>query len=206
MNPRDAYARLLKLDLPVVRTSEVAAALRVSSKAANMVLVRLDRAGLASRIRKGIWKIGPGPIDRYAIVEQLTAPMPAYISLQSALYLRGMIEQIPGLVFVVSLAETGRISTAVGAYSVHHITPELFLGFETRKDGTKLATPEKALFDMAYLSGGRSRLFAHVPELELPPRFNDRKLRAWTLRIAAPRRRSMVESRLRAWIDAASRS
>jgi hypothetical protein len=56
--------------------------------------------------------------------------------------------------------------------------------------------PEKALFDVAYLSGGRSRLFAHLPELELPARFRHGRLRDWTRRITAPRKRSMVETRL----------
>lgn len=100
------------------------------------------------------------------------------------------------MIYLVSLARTQKIKTSVGLFSVHHIAAELFDGYESRPDGTKLATPEKALFDIAYLSGGRSRLFSHLPELELPARFRRSRLRAWTRRITASRKRSMVETRL----------
>ena len=65
----------------------------------------------------------------------------------------------------VSLARTQTIRSSVGTFSFHHVTPELFGGFERTSAGTPLATPEKALFDVAYLSGVRSRLFASLPEL-----------------------------------------
>ena len=197
MNPRDAYARLLALDISIVTSSEVAAALRVTPSAATMLLTRLAAAGLATRIRRGLWGIGTAQQNRYALVERLTAPMPSYVSLQSALHLRGMIEQVPSVVYVVSLGETERIKTTLGVYSVHHIAAELFDGFELMADGSKLASAEKALFDMIYFSGARSRLFAHIPELELPRDFRYRRLRQWTRRITSLRRRSMVESRLR---------
>lgn len=196
MNPRDAYARLATMGGSTLETADVAAALRMSSTAAAMLLTRLAASGLATKIRKGLWNIGPGSVNRYAIVESLTAPMQSYISLQTALYLRGLIEQVPAIVYVVSLAKTQRITTGVGVYSIHHLTPELFDGFDARADGTKLATAEKALFDMAYFSSARSRLFAHVPELELPPGFRRARLTKWVRQIASPRRRSMVETRL----------
>lgn len=204
MNPRDAYARLLKLGAPVLETDDAASTLRISTDAASMLLKRLASSGLATRLRKGVWLIGTQSVDRYAIVEPLMAPMPSYISLQTALYLRGMIDQVPAVIYVVSLAKTQRLTTTLGVYSVHHIAPELFDGFETRADGTKLATAEKALFDMAYFASARSRLFAHVPELELPRAFREAKLRSWIQRIPAVRRRSMVKRRLDVMIAGAS--
>jgi hypothetical protein len=88
-----------------------------------------------------------------------------------------MIEQIPEILHAVSLARTQTIATSVATYSIHHIAPELFGGFEQTREGVRLATPEKALFDLAYLSGGRSRLFTSVPELELPRGFRSQELR-----------------------------
>lgn len=204
MTTRDAYARLLKLDVPVLQTADVASVLHVSTDAASVLLRRLGTSGLATQVRKGVWIIGKPRLDRYALVESLTSPMPSYISLQTALYLRGMIEQVPAVIYVVSLGKTERIKTAFGVYSVHRIAPELFDGFETRESGTKLATAEKALFDMAYFASAKSRLFTHVPELELPRPFRERKLRGWIAKITDVRRRSMVERRLRAMIDRAS--
>ncbi len=198
MRPSEAYAQLLDLGVATVETADVAAALRVTTSAATKLLRRLSAAKLVVRLRSGLWLLARTALNPYNLAEAVTAPMPSYVSLQTALYLHGMIEQVPGVIYVASLARTQKITTSVGVYSIHHIAPELFDGFEIRADGTKLATPEKALFDVVYLSGGRSRLFAHLPELELPARFRHGLLRHWTRRIVAPRRRSMVETRLEA--------
>jgi predicted transcriptional regulator of viral defense system len=184
--------------VPVFETADVAAVLHMQTSAATMLLNRLARAGLMLRLRKGQWLLGDAPPNRYALAEYVTAPFPSYVSLQSALYLHGMIDQIPTVVYLVSLARSQHITTSVAEYSVHHIAPELFDGFEARPDGTKLATPEKALFDVIYLSGGRTRVFARLPELELPAKFRRSHLEAWTKRIGSSRRRSMVETRIEA--------
>lgn len=44
--------------------------------------------------------------------------------------------------------------------SLHHIPATLFAGFEVTGEGARMASPEKALFDLLYLGPGRSRLFA----------------------------------------------
>jgi predicted transcriptional regulator of viral defense system len=179
-----------------METADVAAALQLSTTAATKLLARLGKANLITRLRSGLWLLARKAPNPYGLAEALTAPLPSYVSLQTALYLHGMIDQVPGVYYLVSLARTQRIRTSLGIYSVHHIAPELFDGFETRADGTKLATAEKALFDVAYLSGGRSRVFSHLPELELPTRFRTSQLRRWIARIDAPRKRSMVETRV----------
>lgn len=205
MTPSDALGRLLDLGVPTVETGDVASALRISTTAATKLLHRLAAAKLISQLRSGLWLLARAAPNPYGLAEALTAPMPSYVSLQTALYLHGMIEQVPGVIYVASLARSQKITTSLGVFSVHHIAPELFDGFEGRADGTKLATPEKALFDVAYLSGGRSRLFAHLPELEVPARFRRARLVEWTKRIAATRKRSMVQTRLDAMLHAAAR-
>jgi predicted transcriptional regulator of viral defense system len=198
MTTTDAYSRLLALGVATVETADVAAALQISTTAATKLLARLSEAKLIMRLRNGLWFLARNAPNPYGLAEALTAPLPSYVSLQTALYLHGMIDQVPGVFYLISLARTQRIHTTIGVYSVHHIAPELFDGFKTRGDGTKLATPEKALFDIAYLSGGRSRLFAHLPELEFPARFRTSELRRWIARVDARRKRSMVETRVQA--------
>ncbi len=112
-----------------------------------------------------------------------------------------MIEQIPQLTYAVSLARSQRIKTTAGVVSIHHVSPELFGGFSTMPNGVKVATPEKALFDLAYLSGGRSRRFAALPELELPSRFRRKALDHWLTRISATRPRTMASRRLEEWLS-----
>jgi hypothetical protein len=88
-------------------------------------------------------------------------------------------------------------STSIGTYSIHQLVPEFFTGYRTDPgSGIKMATPEKCLLDVLYLAAARSRLFAHLPELELPRNFSVRRCRQWIARIPAAYRRQMVQSRL----------
>lgn len=194
MNAGEALGRLRRLGVPVIGTADAAAALGESGFAASKTLGRLAKAGLVERIRQGTWLIDDS-ILTYAIAEHLTAPMPAYVSLHTALHLHGMIEQIPSVVYVVSLARTQRVKTRRGTFSIHHVAPEVFGGF-TEERGFKLASPEKSLFDVAYLAGTRTRLFTRLPELALPRRFRRAELEKWLARIPSAKRRSQVANAL----------
>ena len=195
MRSLDALARLKNLGVPVITTADAAAALRQTAFAASRTLSRLAYAGLVHVVRHGTWWV-EGAIDPYRLPEHLTAPLPSYVSLHTALHLRGLIEQIPEVLYAVSLARTQRISTRAGTFSIHHLAPEVFGGFETTPAGIKLATAEKALFDFAYLSAGRSRLFTSLPEVELPRGFRMRELSRWLARIPSKRSRTITERKL----------
>lgn len=183
--------------MPVLTTGEAAAVLRVTGGAAHKMLLRLADAGLIARVARGIWAVSL-PIDPMLLPEHLTAPFPAYVSLQTALWQHGLIEQIPSVVFAVSLGRTRRLRTAVGSFSIHRVAPDVFGGFETRPSGVKIATPEKALFDLLYLSTTRARIFASLPEIELPRGFDRRAGRKWIARITSPALAAMVQ---RKWSD-----
>ena len=199
MSTAHAYAALLRLGVPVVETADTAAVLQVSTSAAAKTLARLARAGLIERVRHGTWWIRP-PVDPLRVPAYLTAPFDSYLSLQTALHLRGLIEQVPEVYYVISLSRTERIATSAGTFSVHHIAPELFGGYEETEHGVRLATGEKALFDVAYLSAGRSRLFSSLPELALPRDFRKSELQRWLVRIPSKRARTLTERRLQAWL------
>lgn len=201
MNGLEALARLRRLDVPVLRTSDAMAALAQSKTAATMTLTRLARAGHIAPVRQGLWWVDGG-VDRYVLPEYLTAPLESYVSLQTALHLRGLIEQIPEVIYAVSLARTQRVRTRVGSFSIHHVAPEVWGGFEQTPKGVKLATAEKALFDFAYLSAGRSRLFTSLPELELTRGFDEKKLRGWLAHIPSVRSRTLTQRKLDALLTA----
>lgn len=192
MNASKALGLLRSLHTPAFSTSDAAARLGLSVEAASQTLRRLQTPGLVRWIRRGLWTLHD-PIDPFAVVEYLTAPHPAYVSLQTALRLHGMIEQIPSVVYVVSLARSHRIRTTLGTFSVHRVAPSFFGGFEvSERSGAKIATPEKALLDACYLSGGRSRLFASLPELVLPPGFRRGVAQAWLAKIPSARLRTLT--------------
>lgn len=195
MTGAEALARLRRLDVPVIRTSDAATALALSTSAASQMLRRLAAVGLIEGVRHGVWWID-GDVDPLRLPEHLTAPLPSYLSLHTALHMRGVIEQIPEVIYVASLGRTERIATRVATFSMHHLSPEVFGGFETLASGVKLATAEKALFDFAYLSGGRSRLFTSLPELELPRRFSHAELRRFVAQIPSVRGRTLTSTKL----------
>ena len=84
----------------------------------------------------------------------------------------------------------------VGTFSVHHLAPEVFDGYEESSVGVWLATVEQALFDYAYLSAGKSRLFAALPELDLPRSFRFVDLKRWLAKIPSPRSRTITQRKL----------
>jgi predicted transcriptional regulator of viral defense system len=195
MKAAEAYAELRRLDRPVFTTREAAAVWRDEQTSASRRLVGLERAGLVRRIQRGLWALDP-EIEPRVVGPYLTAPLPSYISLSSALAEHGMIEQIPRQISLVSLARPRRIVTSLGVYVVHQLAPELFGGFDGGERSGYLARPEKALFDLTYVRAAAGSR-AHLPELLLPEDFDRSELNRWSERIANQRLRTLVTRRLR---------
>jgi len=199
----DVLARLQRLDQPVLETGDVAAIMGVGTPHASKIAARLAEAGHLLALRRGVWGF-PGRLDALGLPERLTAPQPAYVSLQSALYQHGMISQIPSSVYAVSLARTRRYSTPLGVVSIHHVSPDFFFGYESMgESAVKMARPEKALLDVFYLTPTRSRLFSALPEVEKPGTFDVSEALRIISRIPSPTRRAMVARRFKQWMDGA---
>jgi predicted transcriptional regulator of viral defense system len=195
MTRTEAFRRLRGLGTFLFTTGDVAAALRLSAGAANKVASRLAKDGLLVHLARGRWALAEAT-NPLALPEHMAAPYPAYISLQSALFHYAMISQIPRVIYAVTVARTRRWSTPVGVISLHQVSPDFFFGYEpTGPGGVQMATPEKALLDVLYLSPGRSRLFSRLPEVELPRSFSNRAVREMIARVADPRRRRLVQAR-----------
>ncbi|MBP1635078.1 MAG: hypothetical protein H6Q10_1652 [Acidobacteria bacterium] len=200
MNALEALNAVIAMDAPVFTTADAAIGLGVPNGHASVILARLAASGQLIRLRRGVWA-RPGAVDSLALPEYLTAPFPAYVSLQSALYLHGMISQVPAVTYAVSLARTRRYVTPLGTISIHHVQPSFFFGFEDAGRGGRLATPEKALVDFLYLTPARSQLFRALPELEWPKRFSRRRARRIVGRIGPVRRRTLVARRLEGLLE-----
>lgn len=202
MRTSDAYGSLVALGRPVVETREAAARLGTSASNTSRILRATEDAGLVRQIRRGLWALDPG-VDAFVAAPYLTAPFPAYISFWSALARHDMIEQIPRSVFVASLDRTQTVETPIATFSIHHLAPELFSGFDGTPSTGYLATPEKALFDTVYIRaprGGR----AYFPELSLPADFDVTRTETWLAQIARPRLRTLVTRGLELAIAQAS--
>ena len=194
MNQIEALRRLQQLGAPVFETRDASALLQVSPANANMILRRLADQKLLTHLARGKWMTGTVP--RFALPELISAPYPSYVSMQSALFHRGLIEQIPAVIYAATLGKPRRVHTPLGVISFHRLPPELFHGFEMENDGAKIASAEKALFDTLYLSPARSRLFSRLPELEFPRNFRWQTVRELAKLVKFPRRRAHVERRI----------
>jgi predicted transcriptional regulator of viral defense system len=198
MKSTEALRLLDEAGRPVLRTRDAAAVLGLSVTATSRKLRRLADDGLIGSLSHGLWSASPKP-DPYVVASWLTDPLPSYVSLYTALRIHGIIQQIPRVIFVVTVARTGTVRTSAGTFSVHQIDPRLFGGFTEDKD-RRIATPEKAVFDILYLERARSGRFRGLPEVELPPSFSFADLRRWANQITDARLRVHVSARVDEWV------
>jgi len=191
----DVYAQLKSLNSNYFYTHDVAAYFDISLTHASKLLQRLAETKQIIHIARGRWVFPE--TDRLALPGILVAPFPAYISLQSALYYHGMISQIPDTLYAASLARTRIFKTQLGNVSVHHIQPDFFFGFKETEDPlVKIATPEKALIDLLYLSTVKSKRFGALPEIEFPVTFDHKKTESIIKKIPSERIKKIVSVKL----------
>jgi predicted transcriptional regulator of viral defense system len=176
-----------------LQTADVSALLKINDSHASKILSRLVKAGRFIRLMRGKW-LTTNQVDPLILPEYLTSPFPSYISLQTALFYYGMISQIPHTIYAVTIARTRIYKTPVGVISAHHIQPDFFFDFGMTGE-IKIATPEKALIDLLYLTPSKSKLFKTLPELEIPSTFNHKKANKIIEKIPSIRRRTLVMER-----------
>lgn len=181
MVKKTLIAYIMGLGRPVFSVREICAVSGKSSSTVSQGLAFLTRQGLVVKVAHGVWALGgvmPGP---YAVIAHILPRQRAYVSFTSALHLHGIIEQIPQVVTLASVAHGGEIRTAAGVFAVHHLAPSFFNGFGWREGsgGFLLAEPEKALVDCLYVSAFRKRQFSHFPELRFPENFSFKKAYGW---------------------------
>jgi predicted transcriptional regulator of viral defense system len=170
----------------------------IGMSTASMALQRLADEGLVTRIKPGAWLIGPVATKPGALVAAAAQPYEAYLSGWSALRHHGRIQQLPETHFGVTLGRPAELKVAGTVVRLHHIKPALFTGYEYDSTVEGLvASPEKALFDLAYFSAmNRRPLSGTLPETDLKG-FRWSKLQEWLRRIPSPSIRTVVDQRLR---------
>lgn len=190
----DAYTKLRQIEQPVIQTQDAANYLGINVVHASKLLARLCEAKRMIHLARGAWAYHD--IDPLIIPQYITAPSLTYVSLQTALYYHGMVSQIPQIIYAVSLARTRKYRTPIATISIHHMEPNFFFGYEMdEKNGLLLATPEKAILDVFYLSPAKSYLFHSLPEVEIPKGFKIGKAREMIKQISSRSRRTIVEKR-----------
>jgi predicted transcriptional regulator of viral defense system len=116
------------------------------------------RAGKVIQLRRGLYTVAPPYQSEhphsYLIANHMVRG--SYVSLHAALSYYDLIPEHVAVVTNVTTGRPGVWQNPYGHFSYQHIQPALFFGFEyrqvTRTQWAYMATPEKALLDLIYLT------------------------------------------------------
>jgi predicted transcriptional regulator of viral defense system len=116
----------------------------------------LLQAGVITRVKKGLYVFGPG-YNQAPVCKEVLANLiygPSYISLEYALAFHGLIPERVEVITCVCFKRNKKFSTPIGEFNYRYQAQELYpLGIhlmQTSLGNFFLATPEKALCDIAY--------------------------------------------------------
>jgi len=154
------YADLLALAGPwPVFESASLRALGEDPRTVGVQLSRWVSAGKLVQLRRGKYLLpaalrrSPAPLE--TIANLLVSP--SYVSLERALSLHSLIPEAVPVVQSVTSGRPGRFVTPAGIFEYRHVKPTWFFGYRELAIGqgsALVATPEKALLDLFYLSTG----------------------------------------------------
>ena len=156
-----AYVQMRKVD--VVRTEEIAAALKITPKQERELLSRMSRSGVIIRLKRGVYLVpfrlpagGRLAVSEYYILSRLMREIGGkyQVSGPNALYLYGFDDQVPNRVYVYNNRISGEKNIGGFDYVFMEISNNR-LGASTEfaaPDGEKIfiATKARALLDAVY--------------------------------------------------------
>jgi predicted transcriptional regulator of viral defense system len=156
-----AYVQMRKVD--VVRTEEIAAALKITPKQERELLSRMNRSGVIIRLKRGVYLVpfrlpagGRLAVSEYYILSRLMREIGGkyQVSGPNAFYFYGFDNQVPNRVYVYNNRISGEKN--IGGFDfVFMKIPDSWLGASTESaapDGEKIfiATKARALLDAVY--------------------------------------------------------
>ncbi len=184
------FADLLQhiADLPTFRT----AMLLNGEESAADIRRQLDRwvhAGKIIMLRRSVYTVAPlyarNVLHPFVAANALCKA--SYVSLQSALAYYGMIPEYTPVTTSVTTRRPELLDTPIGHFLFRHVQPTLLFGFHELEvspgQRALLATPEKALLDLLYLTPD-SDAHGYLRELRLhfSEVFDKQELKAMALR------------------------
>jgi predicted transcriptional regulator of viral defense system len=143
-----------------------------SLPALRLQLSRWVKAGKLIQLTKGLYTLAAPYRKRAAHPFVLANAMKkaSYVSLQSALAYFGMIPEHVPTVTSVTTQRPMRVETSLGRFLFRHIKRNWFSGYAQMDFGSDqkafVATPEKALLDLVYLTPGADN-YEFLAELRL---------------------------------------
>lgn len=155
----------------VFTTRDFAVASNLSLSAASKRLERLVQKQFLTRVTRGVWANEAHPhFQALACVPYLLGKEQGYVSFLTALHIHGIISQIPKSVQVATTGRARVLDSPIGRFEFLKMKPELMrdgVEWSETRQPYLIATGEKALIDVLYISTRRNRRFAKLPELDL---------------------------------------
>jgi predicted transcriptional regulator of viral defense system len=115
-----------------------------------VIMNRLVKKGEVIRITRGIYILP----ERYGEIDAIANLLyrPSYLSFESALSRYAVLSQIPYTLTFATLRKSKNFTFPDFEVTYRQIKKELFFGYVSLENNLLVATPEKALLDMIYLS------------------------------------------------------
>jgi predicted transcriptional regulator of viral defense system len=135
-------------------------------------LARWGKAGKIIQLRRGLYVLANPyrKVQAHPFLLANSIKKASYVSLQSALSFHGMIPENVPIVTSVTTARPETVNTAEGSFIFKHIKKSLFNGYSrievADRQSVFIATPEKSLLDLIYLTPGGHTL-EYLRELRL---------------------------------------
>ncbi len=167
------WRELLNLigDEPVF-TSALLRSGNVSDAEIRSQLTRWKNRGRILQLRRGVYLLAPPyrKVEPHPFLIANYLRKESYVSLQSALAHYGMIPEHVPVVTSVTTARPERLTTPAGTFTFNHVNQSSFYSYlqveVSKGQRAFIATPEKALLDLIYLTPGGDRP-AYLKELRL---------------------------------------
>ena len=160
-------------DFIIFTTRDYANHQKLSISAASKKLSRLNENKLLTHVTKGVWANTSHPYFHPAsCVPYLLNNESGYVSFLTALHFHGLLSQIPKTIQVATTGHSRTLDSSIAYYEFIQIKPELMqqgLIWSETQLPYLLATAEKALLDVLYISTRKNRRFIRLPELTLTP-------------------------------------
>ena len=158
-------------DFIIFTTRDYANHQKLSMSAASKKLSRLKKNKLLTHVTKGVWANTSHPYFHPAsCVPYLLNNESGYISFLTALHFHGLLSQIPKTIQIATTGHSRTLDSPVAYFEFIQIKPELMqqdLIWSETQLPYLLATAEKALLDVLYISTRKNRRFIRIPELTL---------------------------------------
>lgn len=149
---------LLLLDGQPLFDASLLLAGKVNPDSVRKQLSRWTAQGRLIQLRRGLYAV-PAPYrtrEPHPYVVANLLQRASYVSLHAALAHYGLIPEYVALTTSVSTGRPRQWNTPLGSYTYRHVQPALFWGYRRAEvqpgQYAFLATPEKALLDLIYLT------------------------------------------------------